>query len=142
MKKCLHLLFPILLVQTSLFSQSSRNVCNVTINEKPYILSPEKDSLTKEEFVKAGKLLTPGDKYKVVSFQVTIARWNEFGFIIFGNNLNTHDYSDSFKNLEPGNRVRVECIQVKDKDGNKQVLQNRTFYIVAGPKKIKTDSLR
>jgi hypothetical protein len=36
----------------------------------------------------------------------------------------------------------MECIQVTDKDGKKEVLQNRTFYIIAGPKKIDSDTVR
>ncbi len=128
--------------QANAFSQASRSVCNVTINEKPYIISPEKDSLTREEFVKAGRLLTLGDKYTIVSFQVTIGKYNNFGFIIFGSRLMDHYYSDSFNKLDPGDRVTIECVQVKDKNGQKQVLENRVFYIKTSPPKVATTTLK
>jgi hypothetical protein len=142
MVKSAVLLIAFFIFQAKAFSQTSRSVCNVTINEKPYFLSPEKDSLTKEEIVKGGKLLTPGNNYTIVSFQVTIRKYNDFGFIVFGSNLMKHYYADSFTKLEPGNKVLIECVQVKDKNGQKQVLQNRTFYIKAGPPKVETTTLK
>lgn len=100
MVKSAVVLIAFFIFQAKAFSQTSRSVCNVTINEKPYILSPEKDSLTIADIVKGGKLLTPGNNYTIMSFQV------------------------------------------KDKNGQKQVLQNRTFYIKAGPPKVETTTLK
>lgn len=130
------------ILSANAFSQTSRSVCNITINEKPYILSPEKDSLTVEEIVKAAKLLTPGNNFIIVSFQVTIKKYDDFGFIVFGSELMKHYYSDAIKNMKPGNRLLIECVQVKDKNGQRQVLENRTFYIKEAPPRVKTTTTK
>jgi hypothetical protein len=132
----------VLFLQANTFSQSSRSVCNVTINEKPYVITSGKDSLTKDELIKAGILRTIDNKYTVLSFQVTIRRFGDFGFIVHGNNFADHYYARAFNNMIPGDRVLMECIQVKDKNGQKQVLESRMFYIIAGQVKLKTDSLK
>jgi len=142
MTRSLFIFIAFLSLQAKAFSQSSRSVCNVTVNEKPYIITPAQDSLTKDELIKAAILRTIDNKYTVLSFQVTIRRHNDFGFIVHGNNFADHYYAGAFNKMDPGDRVLVECIQVKDKNGQKQVLESRMFYIIAGQAKLKTDSLK
>jgi hypothetical protein len=127
MKIVFILLFLIAVVQSSLFGQTAA-VCNVTREEKAWVYAPGKDSLTRQEFLKGGKLMMP-DVYTVTSFQVLLPHRNEFGFIIKGNNLLTHDYSNFFHRLRKGERVYLQCIQVKDKFGNRAVLPNLNIYI-------------
>ena len=129
MKKTLAIL-SLILLHAKIFSQSSTTVCNVTVQEKAWVFAPGRDSLTRHEFITGGKLSTTDNKYSITSFQVLFPARNSFGFIIFGNNLLKHDYSNAFYALKPGDRVLLQCIQVKDKWGKKQVLPNLSYYIV------------
>lgn len=142
MPKPLFIFVAFLFLQANVFSQTSRSVCNVTINEKPYLITPGKDSLTKDELIKAGILRTIDNKYTVLSFQVTIRKFGDFGFIVHGNNFADHYYAGAFNNMNPGDRVLIECVQVKDKKGQKQVLESSIFYIIANQATLKTDSLK
>jgi hypothetical protein len=127
MKNIFILLFLVAAGRSHLFGQTAA-VCNVTKEEKAWVYAPGKDSLTRQEFLQGGKLMTP-DVYTVTSFQVLLPQRREFGFIIKGNNLLTHDYSNLFHRLRKGEWVYLQCIQVKDKFGNRAVLPNLNIYI-------------
>lgn len=127
MKNVIILLFLLGIAQSNLFGQTAA-VCNVTKQEKAWVFAPGRDSLTRREFLQGGKLMTP-DVYTVTSFQVLLPQSRSFGFIIKGNNLLTHDYSDNFRRLQKGEWVYLQCIQVKDKWGNRAVLPNLNIYI-------------